>query len=143
MEPAGLFRRIARFYDGRRYAVLFYSLLATIAGGPLLATLRLDELLEVLLTVNLVAAILPDTDRPGRRALIAVPVLACAVRFGGLWLNSPQVAIAGLALWTFVGMAAAVNAVRYAIRAQEVDREHLYAGLDAYLLFGIFFGVLY
>jgi hypothetical protein len=99
--------------------------------------------LEVLLAANLAAAVVPATLRPGRGLLIAAPLAVCAVRFGGVWLNNQQIAIAGLAMWTFVALVAAAGAVRYAIRSREVDREHLYAGLDAYLLIGVFFGVLY
>ena len=38
---------------------------------------------------------------------------------------------------------AAAGAIRFAMRAKSVDREHLYAALDAYVLFGLFLGVLY
>ena len=48
-----------------------------------------------------------------------------------------------LALWTGVALLAAASALRCALGARVVDREHLYAGLSAYLLAGIFFGVFY
>src|SRR5690606_9373217 len=44
-------------YAHRHYAILFYSLLATLAAGPLLDAFGLDtRLLEILLGVNLLAA---------------------------------------------------------------------------------------
>jgi hypothetical protein len=42
-----------------------------------------------------------------------------------------------------VAILSAGGAVRFAIGANAVDREHLYAALDAYLLFGVFLGTLY
>ena len=48
-----------------------------------------------------------------------------------------------LALWTGVALLAAASALRCALGARVVDREHLYAGLSAYVLAGIFFGVFY
>jgi hypothetical protein len=48
-----------------------------------------------------------------------------------------------LALWTLIALLAAVSALRFALGARVVDREHLYAALSAYLLAGIFFGVFY
>jgi voltage-gated potassium channel len=48
-----------------------------------------------------------------------------------------------LALWTVVALLAAASAMRFALGARVIDREHLYAGLSAYLLAGVFFGVFY
>jgi hypothetical protein len=42
-----------------------------------------------------------------------------------------------------VALLAAVGALRFGMRASVVDSEHLYAALSAYLLAGIFFGVVY
>jgi hypothetical protein len=142
--PANLFTRIAHGYVRRRYAILFYSLLLTIAAGPLVGSMELDTgFIELLLAANLLAAVLPIVDRPSRRLLLIIPAAVCAVRIAGLWPAYPQLAVAGLLMWTFVALGAAALAVRYAIRTQVADGEHLYAGLDAYLLFGVFCGVLY
>jgi len=46
-------------------------------------------------------------------------------------------------VWTVVALIAAAVALSFAFRAQSIDREHVYAALSAYLLAGIFFGVLY
>jgi hypothetical protein len=44
-----------------RYGILFYSLLATLAAGPLLNALGFNaRLLEVFLAVNLLAAAIPS-----------------------------------------------------------------------------------
>ncbi len=135
---------IVRVYSGRRYAILFYSLLATLAAGPLFEALGVDAgLLELLLAANLLAAVAPVASGAGRRPLLTALVAVWSIRLGAIWLNDPAVSTASLVLWTIVAMFAAAGAIRFAMRAVTVDREHLYAALDAYLLFGIFLGVLY
>ena len=59
------------------------------------------------------------------------------------WLNQAALVPVNLALWTVIALLAAASALRFALGARLVDREHLYAGLSAYLLAGIFFGVFY
>jgi voltage-gated potassium channel Kch len=60
-----------------------------------------------------------------------------------VWLNHRLLSAFTLLIWTLVGLLAAVAALRYAMRASQVDSEHLYAALNAYLLAGIYFGLLY
>jgi hypothetical protein len=140
----GGLHRLSREYCSRRYAILFYSLLVTIAACPLLEAAGLDAgLLEVFLAANLLAAVLPVAGGTGRRFLLSVLIAVCTLRIGALWLEYPLVGLASLLLWTLVALFAAGGAIRFAIGAHKVDREHLYAALDAYLLFGIFLGVLY
>ena len=45
--------------------------------------------------------------------------------------------------WTLIGLLAAAAALRFAMRGNKVDAEHLFAALSAYLLAGIYFGLLY
>ena len=42
-----------------------------------------------------------------------------------------------------IALIAAASAVRFAVRARVIDAEVIYAALSAYLLAGLFFGVLY
>ncbi|HEX6770040.1 MAG TPA: potassium channel family protein, partial [Candidatus Binatia bacterium] len=59
------------------------------------------------------------------------------------WFDHPILSAITLGLWTVIGLLAAAFALRFAMRATRVDAEHLYAALSAYLLAGIFFGLLY
>jgi hypothetical protein len=99
-------------YHAWRYTALFYSLLLTLAIGPLRSAL-------------------------GIRINLLEPL------FSLVWLDQAALIPIGLALWTVVALLAAASAVRFVLRARVVEREHLYAGLSAYLLAGIFFGVFY
>jgi hypothetical protein len=135
---------IARAYSTRRYSILFYSLLATLAAGPLFDALGFDaNLLEVFLAVNLLAAVLPSASENKGWVLLGLFLVAVLARYGAGSINQPAISTAGLALWTVVALLASARAVRFAARATSVDSEHLYAALDAYLLSGIFLGVLY
>src|SRR5262249_12160893 len=131
-------------YLNWRYAILFYSLLFTLAEVPLRRTLGFPtSLLELFLPSTLLAPVSPSGARRPRRILLPCLVLALVGRGGMAWLGQVALVPMYLALWTVVGLLAAVSALRFALGARVVDREHLYAGLSAYLLAGIFFGVFY
>lgn len=131
-------------YAHRHYAILFYSLLATLAAGPLLDAFGLDtRLLEILLGVNLLAAVIPMRSMSQRGLLLSALVVATLIRIGAEYSGSTHAVSASLAMWSAIALVAAAGAIRFAMRAKSVDREHLYAALDAYLLFGLFLGVLY
>jgi hypothetical protein len=56
-----------RAYSTHRYVILFYSLLATLAAGPLFNALGFNaDLLEVFLAVNLTAAVIPSASENRR-----------------------------------------------------------------------------
>src|SRR5512134_1477761 len=131
-------------YLQRRHTILFYSLLLTLGAAPLLAALHLDDrLLQLFLALNLLAAVLGiGARRPSRLFLLLVGA-ALMVRLAALSLHAEALATTSLALWTVIGLLAAAGAVRFAMRGTAVRAEHLYAALSAYLLAGLFFGVLY
>jgi len=131
-------------YRTWRYAILFYSLLFTLAVVPLRRALGFPTgLLELFLALNLLAAVAPIRGRKTRRVLLPVLVVALAVRVSTTWLHQVTLVSMNLTLWTVIALLAAASALRFALGARVVDREHLYAGLSAYLLAGIFFGVFY
>jgi voltage-gated potassium channel Kch len=60
-----------------------------------------------------------------------------------LGIDAEPLAIATRPLVIGIGFVAAVGALRFALRAPRVDAEHVYAALGAYLLAGVFAGVLH
>jgi voltage-gated potassium channel len=143
-ERATAFRALALKYSRRQYAILFYSLLATMAAGPLLEAAGVDgSLLEMLLAFNVFAAVLPIAGGTFGRIVLAALVALCSIRWGAAWFNYPTAAMFALGSWTVLALLAAAAALRFALRAKAVDREHLYAAADAYVLAGVFLGVLY
>ena len=131
-------------YLNWRYAILFYSLLLTLAVAPLRRALGFPaSFLELFLAINLLAAVVPIGGRKTRWVLLFFLVVALVGRGGTAWLDLATLGPMSLALWTVVALLAAASALRFALGARAVDREHLYAGLSAYLLAGVFFGVFY
>ena len=137
-------RGLARQYLAHRYALLFYSLLLTLVAGPLLAALEVDRsLVRVLLEVNVIAAVFGVTGGPRWGTLQLVLGVLIAVRFVAWTLGAHGVIVATGPLVAVVAFIATAGALRFALTSARVDAEHVYAALSAYLLAGLFFGVLH
>lgn len=135
---------LGRTYLRRRYTILFYMLLLTLVAVPLLAIFQLTgALIEFFLAVTLLAAVMPVGSARGRRLLLTVTVLVWLARPLTTWFDHPTLSAMTLGPWTLIGLFAAAGALRFAMHAKEVDAEHLYAALSAYMLAGIFFGLFY
>jgi ion channel len=136
---------VIAWYLRHRYTVLFVTLLATLALGPLREVLRLNaRVFEAFVALNLVVAASLVSDRAGwRRAFFVVSVLVVGTLFVPATLLPPALAAVADVLWVLIAALAAVAAVRYALGASVVDREHVSAALSAYLLAGLVFAVLY
>lgn len=131
-------------YLRRRYALLFYTLLFTFVSAPILSSLKFNGTLEeMLLAACLLAAILPLSAVRTRPYLLAALGAVWLARPVAEWLDRPLISALTLAVWTLIGLLAAAAALQFAMRAVEIDAEHLYAALSAYLLAGIYFGLLY
>jgi hypothetical protein len=134
----------ARWYAAHQHAILFYSLLLTLAAAPVLGSLRQDRnLLEFFLALNLSAAVLLREGQVRRRGPIVAMVAVIALRLVAGALDAPTLRAVAHALWTGLALVAAAATVRFALRGNGVAAEHLYAALSAYLLAGLFFGILY
>ncbi|MGE5306273.1 MAG: potassium channel family protein [Alphaproteobacteria bacterium] len=131
-------------YLRRRYTILFYSLLVTLAAAPLFAAFALTgALIEFFLAANLLAAVVPVSTDKDRLVLLIIVLAVWLARPVTAWFGHPALSAMTLALWTLIGLFAAAGALRFAMRAQLVDAEHLYAALSAYLLAGISLGLFY
>jgi Ion channel len=143
-DQSGGLAAVGSAYFQRRYAILFYSLLLTIAASPLVASIGFDtDLIDWFLAVNLHAAVIPISGFNERRLLLIIVIAALILRFATGWLNQATLAAASLMIWTVVALVAAGSALSFAFRARSIDGEHVYAALSAYLLAGVFFGSFY
>ncbi len=98
--------RLWRAYFQWRYAILFYSLLFTLAVGPLCSALGFRaNLLELFLAINLLVAVLPIGRRRTRLLFLTIVVAVLAMRGGASWLDDTWLSTASLALWTVVALA--------------------------------------
>jgi hypothetical protein len=137
-------RRFEHAYLQRRYAVIFFSLLATLVVNPLSQSLGVEiNVVELFLSVNLVAAVIGVVGWQRRRWLRLLLTVAIVARLVAAWSRMPWLEMASLLSWVAIGVIAAAGALRHALRAKAVTAEHVYAALSAYLLAGLFFGVVY
>ena len=142
-ESLGL-RGVLGSYLHRRYTILFYMLLLTLVSAPVLSAAKFTgTLLELLLAASLFAAIMPVTSVRSRPYLLVAMIIVWLARPMTVWLKHPFFSEMTLGTWTLVGLLAAAAALRFAMAATQVDTEHLYAALSAYLLAGIYFGLFY
>jgi len=131
-------------YLRNRYKVLFYTVLSVLVAVPILSALRFSGvLIESLLAAGLLAAIMPVGGVRNRPYLLIGMVAVWLARPLTVWLGHPASSAVTLGIWTAIGLLATVAALRFAMRATAVDAEHLYAALSAYLMAGVFFGLLY
>jgi hypothetical protein len=134
---------VADIYFRKRYTILFYSLLLTLVASPLLAAFnRSSIVIELLLAATLMIAVLPMRIVSVRWALRILIVLALAGRLFASLLGQ-TISSLNLGIWTGVGLFAAVNALRFTLKATSIKSGHIYAALSAYLLAGLSFGTLY
>jgi voltage-gated potassium channel len=135
-----------RAYLRHRYGILFYSLLLTLIAIPIVKTFGdATELvsLQVLVGLNLLAAVLPLENRKGHWIVPVILLAAILLRVGSLKAGHVTLSSGSLVLWTAIALYAVFGALRSVLRAPAITTEHLYAALSAYLLSGLFLGVLY
>ena len=135
---------VASRLSAHRYAVLFYTLLVTLAVSPLLTALGFSaDLLQIFLAFSLLVAVIDVSGGRGRTLLLLVAAIAVGLRIApastvGARLEGGALVVAGgLALF------AVARTMRFALRAPVIADEHIYAALSAYLLAGLAFGLLY
>lgn len=143
MEPARKPSLLER-YRARRYAVLFYMLLATLALHPILELVlpRVDPM-ELLLAMSLMAAVAGvELDRRAR-PLVWLSIAFFLVRLASSFVEDTRVFSLSQFLWATACMFAAVLTIQHAFRRGVMDSERIFASLDAYLLAALAFGVTY
>jgi hypothetical protein len=130
-------------YQRNRFAWLFFSLLLTIAAQPAVRAIEAgSNLLELLLVLNLLAAIASAASERWMSWLVALGVVFAATRAVGAMLAHDGLRSASHVLWVSAGLLATVASIRHALQAKRVGAEHIFAALDVYLLGGLMFGVV-
>ena len=136
--------KLGRSYFRRRYTILFCALAVTLVAAPITSELGLSGIfIESMLAANLLVAVLPVNAGRTRRVLLVVSFLLWIARPVTAWLGHPVTSAIMLGTWVLIALFAAGVAVHFSFSGSKVDAEHLFAALSAYLLAGIYFGVLY
>ncbi|HEY3065027.1 MAG TPA: potassium channel family protein [Methylomirabilota bacterium] len=135
--------RLATVYASHRYALLFYTLLLTLGAAPLLAALHFSgDLLQVFLVFNLLVALLGVPGKHSRTLLLLLAATVVALRAAPASTVGHGIATGALAAAAGLAVVAVGGAIRFALSATIVRAEQIYAALSAYVLAGLFFGVL-
>lgn len=133
-----------RTYRQHRYAVLFYSLVLTLAVGPVLKAIGLHgNFVQLFLGLNLLAASVPLDIRKMRWVLPAIVLIAIILRIVSLLAGQTELSSLTIGIWTAIALYAVFSALSFTLRSPAITHEHLYAALSAYLLAGLFMGALY
>ncbi|MGH7182744.1 MAG: potassium channel family protein [Nitrospiraceae bacterium] len=131
-------------YLKHRHGVLFYSLLLTLVGDPIIKALGgTSDVLLLFVVLNLLAAALQLDTKKGRRTLLAIVMAVVFLKIGALQAGHAGLSTASHILWTLIALFAVFGALRFVLRSSAITIEHLYAALSAYLLVGVFLGMLY
>jgi hypothetical protein len=138
-------RTFSHTYRQHRFAILFSSLLLTIAGQPLLTTAVgiESDLLQDFLALNVLAAIFGSLAGRIRQVLVAFFVIFVAFRIVGTFLKVEFLMPISEAVWVLIALPALGGTLRAVLRRGPVDRERIFAALSAYVLAGLVFGVIY
>jgi hypothetical protein len=138
------FQHFGASYLTHRYRLLFVALVFTFVAFPILSAFHLrGALTEAVLAATLILASLPITSGRSRSLMLAGMAVVWVGRPIIVWLGHPLVSAMSLCAWTVIGLLAAASAIRYAMTGERIDGEHICAALGAYLLAGIYFGLLY
>lgn len=132
-------------YRRHRFTALFVTLLLTLAAGTTLEALMPTwNPLEWLLVVNLFAAVASVAHEGKMRPGVVLGGAFVVTRGLLAALGVPGMLTVGDVVWVMAVVLATSAAVRHAFgRGGIVDRERILAALDAYLLAGLLFGVVY
>jgi hypothetical protein len=131
-------------YTAHRFAVLLGTLIVTLVGHPLLASLAPGErAIEGLFLLSLIAAVASvEATKRTRFLVVVVGAFAC-VRLAAGALDSANLFAIGQALWASACLLTTGLLVREALKRGPVTAERIFAALDAYLLGAAGFGVGY
>lgn len=131
-------------YRRHRFTALFVTLLFTLGTGSTLeALLPNRNPLQVLLALNLIAAIASVAHEGRMRLPIAIGLAFLVTRFLLAVLGMPAMLAVSDGVWVIGIVLATAASVRHAFGRGVVDRERIMAALDAYILVGLLFGVAY
>ena len=129
----------------RPYATLFYTQLLALGIVPVLRAMGLpDWPVELLLAGSLFWAAVAAVDGHRHHFLIGVVALLVLARLAGLLFGWGALFTEASSFgWLGIAVLGAAGAVRFMFRRGVRREEQIYAALSAYLLIGMFMGVLY
>jgi hypothetical protein len=131
-------------YASRRYAILFYAVLLMLIVMPMAGAFGFPRVvIQWMLFGCLIAAIMPNTNRRNFGSVLVVVVIAGIALYVTDIVGPSMSFDSSLGLFAVLGLIGAACAMRFAVGAEQVSTETVYAALSTYLLVGLFFGMIY
>jgi len=135
---------LRRDYHRHRFAWLFASLLLTLgAGGTIDELAPHHSVIMWLLALNMLAAIGSVAQERDMRVPLSLGIAFVVTRVLLAALGVPAMLAVSDGIWVTAVVLAMLTCVHHALRPGIVNTERILAALDAYLLAGLLFGVVY
>ena len=138
-------RHCIAYWVANHYALLFYTLLLTLIASPLIAAfgLNVQPVLQVFVAVNLAVALAGIRNLRWAPLLLATFIIVVPIHLYADYIHAQKAQAASTVVFILLAFIAVADAVRTAMKSNAISGEHLYAALSAYMLAGVFFGVLH
>lgn len=135
---------LMKIYSRRRFACLFFSLVVTMVAAPAFRAIGLNTRpLEVVLALNMLAAVLVTLFRFGTWVALGLLALLVVPRIGYTLLGYPPLLATSQGVGALICLVSVGVMFGYLLREGTVTSERIYAALNAYLLIGIMCGLLF
>jgi hypothetical protein len=135
---------VAKVYSRRRFACLFFSLLASLVAAPVLWAVGLGTtFMELFLALNILAAVLITLFSFGTYAGLGLLALLIAARGANVLLGYEPLLATSQGIGAFICLVAACIMLRFILGEGTVTSERIFAALDVHLLIGIMCGLLF
>jgi len=124
-------------YSRRRFAVLFFSLLSTMAAAPVLGEMGVSTIfMEIFLAINILAVVFITVFSSKTYEILALLALLAA-RGGYVLLGNKPLMETSQAVGVVICLVSAVIMLRFILSEGFVTSERIFSALGVYLLVGI------
>lgn len=137
-------RKVAQYYSRRRFAVLFFSLLATMLAAPMFSAMGYStQFLEIFLALNILAAAVITLLGFGIHVPVGLLALVFGARAGYALLGYDRLLSTSQGLGALICFLSVCIMLRLLFAEGPVDSERIFAALDVYLLLGVICALIF
>ncbi|MHC1741598.1 MAG: ion channel [Syntrophobacteraceae bacterium] len=139
-----IIRDLTEVYVRYRFAALFFSLLLTLTAAPVLTAMGMStRFMEVILGLNLLAAVLLTLYRWKSYVGLSLIVLISVTRLGYALLGSERLLMTSQGGGVAVCFISILIMFRHILSEGPVTTGRIFAALDVYMMMGIMCGLLF
>jgi voltage-gated potassium channel len=139
-----LIRKLTQYYSRRRFAVLFFSLLATMLASPMFSAMGYrTQFLELFLALTIVAATIVTLFSFGTHVPLTLLSLIFGTRAGYALLGYDRLLSTSQGISALICILSLCIMLRLLFTEGPVESERIFAALDVYLLIGVICGLLF